>query len=253
LHNEWPILADELKKDQFNLLAQDSSILHLSAHGDFDHDFPLNSKIHLLDEPLTVNDFKNFQLRASLVIFSACLSGLSSASDSGSSFSFAHALLSSGARAFIGTLWPVNDVATLLIMMLFYERLREGQSPASSLRGAKLAMRKLTEEDLVQLVKKLDKLGQKKDRTSEFVIKLPYWRSQLQPPKRKFEKFRQEQYWAPFVLTGHGHHPIYQSEEVKRRAVEALANNSKRVMAEVSLPTLGAEREEPMFVIEDVL
>jgi CHAT domain-containing protein len=253
--DEWPTVADELEKGDFNDRAHGSSILHISAHGDFDNDFPLNSRIHLLNEPLTVNDFKNVQMSASLVIFSACLSGLSSSSDSGSSFSFAHAILNSGARAFIGTLWPVNDVATLLIMMMFYERLRAGHSPSSSLRGAKLTMRNFQEQDLTRLASELQKLEEGHNgRTSEFVTNIKYWRKQLDPRERSskhgYIKFREEQYWAPFVLTGHGDHAIYQSDEVKRRAVEALGNDAKRLMPErSSVP--GAEREELLFDIEE--
>jgi CHAT domain-containing protein len=207
LHHETPCLADELDSDDFFRLIQQSRIVHISAHGDFDTEFPLKSKIHLGSESLSVMDFRELHLQASLVVFSTCLSGLSRTSDSGSSFSFAHALLGSGAKAFIGTLWPVNDVATCIFMILFYEKLRQGLSPVEAMRGTKLMLRVFAKKDLDSCIKTLEKLLEYPD-SNNFVYNLS-WRLKEDLPKKNPAMFRHEQYWAPFVLTGYGNSPTY--------------------------------------------
>jgi CHAT domain-containing protein len=245
-HKEKPVLADEPQAQSFKEMVEQSQIVHLSAHGDFDNDFPLKSKIHLFQNSLSVMDFRQFELQASLVVFSSCLSGLSRSSDSGSSFSFAHALLGSGARAFIGTLWPVDDAATLIFMMLFYERLQEGLSPAASLRSAKLRMRRLSKEDLDQCVLRLKGLLHHSD-WSKYVYNLRWW-LEVDLPRRNVERFREEQYWAPFVLTGYGNRPIYEPvvpEEKKRRLDMGIFPKRSPRPEEF-------DESEPLFFIQDV-
>ena len=52
--------------------------------------------------------------------------------------SIGRAFLQGGARALIGSLWPVSDAATAELMPLFYEQLAEGQSTGEALRLAQL-------------------------------------------------------------------------------------------------------------------
>ena len=58
--------------------------------------------------------------RANLVIFSACLSGTGFSTASDDVLGFSHALLASGVLAYIGALWRVDDLTTLIHMYLFY-------------------------------------------------------------------------------------------------------------------------------------
>jgi len=218
LHGGWPVLADRERRESFQRLGEESHIFHLSAHGTFERDQPWLSRVHVLEGSLRVIDLAGFNLQALLVVFSSCLSGLSRGSDSGSAFGFAHTLLGSGAQAFVGTLWPVDDAATLLVMMLFYQRIRAGASPAESLRDAQREMRGLTKRRFEALVGDLDGLlTLSKAERDKYVYNLRY-RLTEHLPRRSVEAFRQPRSWAGFILTGYGDQPICP----RKRRIEAI-------------------------------
>jgi CHAT domain-containing protein len=221
LHDRWPILADQVSLDTFQKLSKESYIFHLSAHGTFEPEMPWLSKIDVFKDSLRVIDLSRFDLQAALVVFSSCLSGLSRGFDSGSAFGFAHTLLGSGAQAFIGTLWPVDDVTTLLFMMLFYRDLRKGESPAASLRAAQDTMRCVTENQLQHLITELDYLLEMgKDKFEQYVFMFA-WRLTEDLPNLDVETFRQPRSWAGFVLTGYGDKPIYDQRRKRKRTSDS--------------------------------
>lgn len=251
-HGTWPILADKMCRKEFRERACRRGIIHLSAHGNFDHKSPLNSTIHLFRDSLTVRDLKDFDLSAMLVVFSACLSGLSRSFESGSAFSFAHTLLGSGARAFLGTLWPVNDAATLLVMMLFYEQLRKGCSPVEALQQAQLNMLHLEEGDLNRLIGTLRNLEDDTG-TENYIYNLRYRLLHDEHlPMRKAEDFRAPQYWAGFTLIGMGNAPLYRldtdrkfrSPHKRSATTEIGAIWQKKTMYEEVSPSLRTETDK---------
>jgi CHAT domain-containing protein len=59
------------------------------------------------------------------------------------------AFMTVGAAAVVGTLWPVNDLATALLMARFYDlHLTQALPPASALRRAQLWLRDATRAEL---------------------------------------------------------------------------------------------------------
>ena len=78
-----------------------------------------------------------------LVILSACETGVFDFRRTPDEFiGLPVAFLQAGASGVIGTLWPVDDVSTALIMMKFYELyLAKGTPPALALRHAQLWLR----------------------------------------------------------------------------------------------------------------
>jgi hypothetical protein len=140
LHEKLPDLADDLDRKTFEeKYSRSLEILHLCAHSNFDDGDPLNSSVQLFREPWSITQWHDLSIKAHIVIFSSCLSAISQAYDSGSTFGFAHTLLATGTRAFIGSLWPVEDVATLLLMMLFYDGLRRPLAPDEALYEVSVA------------------------------------------------------------------------------------------------------------------
>ncbi|KAI1310137.1 CHAT domain-containing protein [Xylaria venustula] len=130
-----------------------SAIIHLSSHGFFDEESPMHSNVVLFQEPLTPLDLSWLAIPAKLVVFNSCLLAFSGVFNSGTELSFAHALLGSGACAFVGTLWMMGDVASLIFMVLFYKAMMvEGLTPSGALAEAQFRMRNFTElnkDDLV--------------------------------------------------------------------------------------------------------
>jgi len=202
-HNELPFLAGENNRQKFREWVASTRVLHLCAHSTFDDEDPARSGIQLFQEPLTIHDWRDLAIKADLVVFSSCLSGISKAFHSGSSFGFAHTLLGTGTRAFIGSLWPVDDQATLFLMMIFYQEL-ERLSPAEALHSAQMKMKNLSREDVWALVERL-KVVEKDRVISRFVDRPKYWIRMLDNLKDwELQKLREPRCWAAFVLTGYG-------------------------------------------------
>jgi CHAT domain-containing protein len=117
-------------------------LIHLAAHGEINYERPLQSSLHL-EPSFKVIDFTNTKCKTSLVVFSACASGLGRITFGDDLLGFSSAVLHSGARAFIGALWFTDDLATILFMMTFYKYLKGTQhedpvSPAVALQKAQM-------------------------------------------------------------------------------------------------------------------
>lgn len=203
MHGDLPFLAGENNRKQFQEWVALTRVLHLCAHSTFDEKDPSRSGIQLFRDPLTIHDWQDLAIKADLVVFSSCLSGISKAFHSGSAFGFAHTLLGTGTRAFIGSLWPVDDQATLLLMMMFYEQLKTC-SPAESLHKAQTKMRTLAHEDVWELVEDL-KVAVVHARVDKFVDNSTYWIRRLDNlSDEELHGLREPRCWAAFVLTGYG-------------------------------------------------
>ncbi|KAN0116962.1 CHAT domain containing protein [Hyaloscypha variabilis] len=203
LNKDVPFLAGENNRKRFQEWVSRTRVLHLCAHSTFDDQDPSRSGIKLFKDQLTIHDWRDLAIKADLVVFSSCLSGISKAFYSGSAFGFAHALLGTGTRSFIGSLWPVDDQATLLLMMIFYEGLRT-LSPAEALHNAQKKMRNLSQNDVWDLVEKL-KMKLKHPKVGDFVDRPRYWIKKLDNISAEdLQNLREQRCWAAFVLTGYG-------------------------------------------------
>ncbi|KAH6611846.1 CHAT domain-containing protein [Boeremia exigua] len=118
--------TEEVSQQGFRDLIRDSDSLHICTHGRYDADFPFNSHL-LLKDPFRVLDMMAVQSEVLLVTFRACLSGVGRASDAGDLQGFSHAVVAAGANCYLGALWEVNDVATMLHMSMFYKCLVQAQ------------------------------------------------------------------------------------------------------------------------------
>jgi len=216
MHGTWPILADQTDRETFELRCQQSAIIHLSSHGTFDEESPMDSNMELFDDPLTPLDLSRLAITARFVVFSSCLSAYSRVFDSGTALSFAHALLGSGACAFVGTLWATGDVASLVYMVLFYRAMMtKGHSPSGALADAQATMRNLTEADKNEVVDDLLALfnneAAKKNGLStieSYVLNYKYWIDR-QLRRYPVSDLRSPWSWAGFVLIGYGECQAY--------------------------------------------
>ncbi|KAI1354962.1 hypothetical protein F5Y01DRAFT_271765 [Xylaria sp. FL0043] len=215
-HATWPMLADLTSRETFERQCQRSSIIHLSSHGSFNEESPMQSNVDLFQEPLTPLDLSRLAITARFVVFSSCLSAYSRVFDSGTALSFAHALLGSGACAFVGTLWVTGDVASLVFMVLFYKAMMiEGLAPSGALADAQLRMLNFTEADKNNLVDDLlTVLNQEAEKTSglstiqQYVTNYRYW---IDRYLRRYDvtDLRSPWSWAGFVLIGYGECQAY--------------------------------------------
>ena len=121
-------------------------ILHLACHGVFNPQAPLASGLLLAGGKLdAMTVLQRLRLRADLVVLSACDTGQAEIQRGDELMGVARSFLYAGAASVLVSLWPVDDLATALLMDRFYRAylpLPPGpDSAADALRQAQLALR----------------------------------------------------------------------------------------------------------------
>ena len=90
---------------------------------------------------VALTDILNLQLNAELVVLSACRTALGRDVKGEGLIGLTRGFMSAGVPRVVATLWDVQDESTVTLMTRFYRGvLRQGQSPATALRAAQLAM-----------------------------------------------------------------------------------------------------------------
>ncbi|PIR00336.1 MAG: hypothetical protein COV66_07585 [Nitrospinae bacterium CG11_big_fil_rev_8_21_14_0_20_45_15] len=117
-------------------------VLHFATHATFDNDEPFNSSLLLAsdgsnDGKLTVEEIYQLRLKPSLVVLSACETGLGKYSAGDEIIGFYRAFMYAGAKSIIATLWPISDEATSFLINEFYQALKKNPL-GESLRMAQL-------------------------------------------------------------------------------------------------------------------
>lgn len=128
-----------------DLGAADAAILHVASHAVADDRDPMASHIELAADSLNdgymhTGEIAAARTRAQLVVLSACetISGPLFAGEG--PMGLARAFLVSGARSVVASMWPIG-AATSSLMTEFHRGLSAGESTATALRAAKLALR----------------------------------------------------------------------------------------------------------------
>jgi CHAT domain-containing protein len=85
---------------------------------------------------LTMEEVLNLHLLAEVTVLSACQTGLGREVSGEGTVGLMRAFLYAGSRSVVGSLWPVSDNATALLMAAFYQQLSLGLSPPEALKGA---------------------------------------------------------------------------------------------------------------------
>jgi CHAT domain-containing protein len=117
-------------------------LLHLGCHGAFRSDNPGYSYLDFGIRKFTANDIAALSIDVPLVTLSSCSSAKSVVMDGDEIIGMARGFLSSGAKAFIASLWKVDDYATKELMISFYRNLKLGMSRVESLRAAQIELRR---------------------------------------------------------------------------------------------------------------
>jgi CHAT domain-containing protein len=128
----------------------DYRIIHFATHGLINTQHPELSGLvfSLVDENgkpldgfLRLNEIYNMNLKAELVVLSACQSALGKDLRGEGLVGLARGFMYAGAPQVAASLWSVEDQATAELMKRFYRRLLGGGSkPAAALRAAQLEM-----------------------------------------------------------------------------------------------------------------
>ncbi|GHC49133.1 CHAT domain-containing protein [Streptomyces flavofungini] len=123
----------------------DSAVLHLACHAAVTPSARRSSHLSLYGGELSAEELTEAvgagrRGRLGLVLLAACRSHVSGHGHN-EAYSLATAFLVAGARSVVGSLWPVPDDATSVLMFMAHHYLRaEGEPPARALRRAQLWM-----------------------------------------------------------------------------------------------------------------
>lgn len=140
LHAPWvpgtPLTIEELSR---------AGTIHVAAHFRADDQSPWQSKLPImLDRPergLRAGEIAAMSLAADLVVLSSCESAGGQILSGEGVLGICQAFLSAGAGAVVATLWPVDDRGTARFMEHFYRELARGETVASALQLAQVAVR----------------------------------------------------------------------------------------------------------------
>lgn len=142
---------DASREALVRLRVRDFEILHFAAHAVIDGERPevsgialsqLDAKGKMADGFIRLQEILDWELRAKLVVLSACGSATGTARAGEGLTSLSRAFLHAGADAVVGTLWNVDDRATAEFMSRFYEGiLKQRLTPGAALRRAQHSIR----------------------------------------------------------------------------------------------------------------
>lgn len=167
--------------------------LHFACHGWFNYEHPLDSYLEIgAGERLTAQEvMAGWRLTAELVTLSACETGVSRILRGDEPMGLVRAFLVAGARSVLVSLWPVEDLATLLLMSRFYRELEAagGTEVAVALHKAQRWLRALTVGGARRWLASLPQASE---------LNLPVALRDENYP------FAHPRHWAAFVLVGTG-------------------------------------------------
>jgi CHAT domain-containing protein len=202
--------------------------LHLATHGEANPNVALSSAVFLAAEPerpaassadpaalesapdgqVTAEQIvRTWDLDADLVVLSACESALGRYAGGEGYLGFAQALFVKGARSLVLSQWKVDDQATTLLMIRFYQNLlgeRQGLSgptpKAQALDEAKRWLSGLGAEEAAVLAKNLlDATGRSKGAQGR---KPPEAAPGRSVGSGRDRPYAHPYYWASFILIG---------------------------------------------------
>ena len=115
-------------------------LVHVAAHGTFRSDSPLFSAIELDDGPLTVYDLERLKRAPYRVVLGSCSSGIGVAAGADELLGLVSALISLGTAGVVASIVPVNDAATVPLMIALHDHLRRKSGLAEALTQARHAV-----------------------------------------------------------------------------------------------------------------
>lgn len=214
--NTNPIDLAGCNSDKLRSIIAQSDIVHLATHGTATFGSPWQSYLDT-EPPFRVRDLAALTACARLVVFGCCWSGAGSANAGNDIIGFAHATLASGAQAYIGSLWKASDIASMLLMVLFYRELArslQGQRVrlAEAWRNAQVALYNLDGASVRAMLVEVQGLWREKVQSEETLHLglFKYSEGALNAFLRQYARsptivdLKHPAIWAPYILVGCG-------------------------------------------------
>ncbi|MEG4997083.1 CHAT domain-containing protein, partial [Microcoleus sp. B4-D4] len=202
--NDFLAKDDANKNAILNAKLSFANCAHFGCHGKFEPDSPLESSLVFANkERLTLLEIFNLDLnQCRLVTLSACETGLTESRTSDEYIGLPFGFLLAGSPSMVSTLWEVDQLASTLLLIRFYENIKT-LSTVAALNEAQQWLRNLTSEKLEALLKELQ------PQIDEIFDRLPlkertrYVNAPLKGAQnRKPFPFVEPHYWSGFIAIG---------------------------------------------------
>jgi CHAT domain-containing protein len=194
-------IGTEVSKARVSGELRRAAAAHLATHAYFDATDPFASGILLSGgEVLDVREAMKQVLHLNLLVLSACSTGVQMVRLSNSLTGLARGFLYAGVQCLILTLWPVNDLSTMLLMNEFYSGLHRGLRVNESLRQAQLWLRNARAAEIAEWFAQ-ERWRDNHNRIMPYERASQVWRRFVALDAEE-RPFRHPHYWAPFFVTG---------------------------------------------------
>jgi CHAT domain-containing protein len=183
-----------------------TSYIHFACHGYFNPDKQLGSGLLLSNgEKLTLQDImdKPRATQTRLVVLSACQTAITDFNKlPEEAIGLPAGFLQAGIPGVVGSLWPVDDLSTALLMIRFYQsHIKDHLRPAEALRQAQLWLRDANNEELSKLFAMYRNAAKSPQTRMNYELAQKKFREHtLADPEAK--PFSHPYYWAGFVFYG---------------------------------------------------
>jgi len=167
--------SQQASVSNYRELLQKVQVIHSSHHAQSRLDNPLESALILADGRITLSQLLTPSWRIPQleeVFLSCCETGLGVAEITDDILTLSTGFLCVGARSVISTLWAVEDLATALFSLFYYQYRHQGNHRLESIKKAQFELRTLTGETLATGYKpKLSNFLTQKSKEADTLLK----------------------------------------------------------------------------------
>lgn len=219
--------SSQATSKNYRQLAQKVQVLHSCHHAKFCLDNPLESQLTLAGSSITLGQLMTPSWRLTQLVevfLSCCETNLGIPSLTDDILTLATGFLCAGARSVVSSLWLIDDLATALFSIFYYQHRQEGDSRPEALQQAQIKLRELKKEALLsrediqefhsQVIKRSKEAETNRNKYSkgsaiylEWDCEYKNYRkvlSQIYDIKNSTEEFPflNPRYWAAFICHG---------------------------------------------------
>jgi CHAT domain-containing protein/tetratricopeptide (TPR) repeat protein len=206
----------------YRKLAEQVQILHSCHHAESCLYNPLESQLKLGDGSITLGQLMSpgWRLPNLIDVFlSCCETNLDNPDITDNLLTLSTGFLCAGAISVISSLWKVDDLATALLSIFYYQQRQEGKNRPEALKAAQIKLRELKKADLGEISKQIQSkekelIGDRKKYTrnsgeysqweNEYnaYTKMNRFIKQRIPTDDSELPFAHPRYWSAFIAQG---------------------------------------------------